>query len=368
MAPLKGHHSSPNARWLIHSAGLRVKLKPSSVITIAIALEYKRQVTPRAPMNFAVFRSAGALPNPEFENARHWLDNPENFVLLYLDNPDKSDLKALQTCFGLHDLAIEDASSAHQRPKLEEYGDTLFIALHTGLLRDGEVQYGELHIFVSNRFMVMIQHKSEVDYSVVNERCLANPDFMKYGAGFVLYTVLDYLVDELMLIGLHLQVRLERLESMIFENRFESSEIQNIYAIKRRVARLHNMSAPVGDICQELSRLHPGLVSQDLTPYYRDVQDHVQRTNRHAFMLRDALSDALQVNLSLITIRQNEVVKRLAGWGAILTLPTIIFTMYGTNFKYMPLYEWDLGYPVVLALTGLACRELYKKLKHSGWL
>ncbi len=320
-------------------------------------------------MKLTVFRSSDVSPINDFENVRHVLDDPEAFILLYLENPDKKDLKALQDCFKLHELAIEDASSAHQRPKLEEYGETLFMAIHTGqLLETKEIRYGELHIFLSTRFIILIQHKSHVDYSPVEERCHASPEFLNFGAGFILYAVLDYLVDELMLIGVHLQEKLDHLESLIFDNRFESSEIQSIYELKRKVARLHNMSAPVGDMCAELSRLHPEIVPKELGPYYRDIQDHVQRTNRLTFMLRDALSDALQVNMSLITIRQNEVVKRLAGWGAILTLPTSIFTMYGTNFKYMPLYDWDLGYPIVLTLTGLACRELYKKLKSSGWL
>lgn len=319
-------------------------------------------------MKFAVFRSSGTLPTQEFDKARGILDDPETFVVLELEDPDKHDLLELQRCFGLHDLAIEDASSAHQRPKLEEYGDTLFMAIHTGLLRNQEIQYGELHLFVSTRFIIMIQHRSYVDYNFVYDRCLAAKEFLQYGGGFVLYAILDYLVDEMMLIGVHLQEKLDRLESKIFDNRLESSELQSIYAVKRKVARLHNMSSPVGDICTELARLHPEIVPPPLVPYYRDIQDHVQRTMRLTAMLRDALTDAMQVNLSLMTIRQNEVVQRLAGWGAILTVPTIIFTMYGTNFKYMPLYDWDLGYPIVLVLTGLACRELYKKLKSTGWL
>lgn len=319
-------------------------------------------------MKFSVYRAGEALPEVGPEALQPLLDQRGVVVFGCLENPGESELRALQAQFGLHDLAIEDASSAHQRPKLEEYGETLFIAVHPARLREGHLESGELHLFVSTHFLILIQHRTAVDYSPVRARFEASEPFKKHGVGFLLYAVLDFLVDDFLRIGDHLQEKLDRLESKIFDNRFDSTEIQTIYALKREVAALHNFVAPVGDICTELSRLHQEIVDSELAPYYRDVQDHVQRTTRLTFMLRDTLSDALQVNLSLVTIRQNEVVKRLAGWGAILTLPTMIFTMYGTNFKYMPLYDWDAGYPVVLALTLLACRELYRKLKQSGWL
>lgn len=319
-------------------------------------------------MKFAVYRATESLPSVEIDEVQELLETPGVFVFVSLEDPNRADLWDLQRRFTLHDLAIEDASSAHQRPKIEAYGDTLFIAMHTGRFRNGQLEYGELHIFLSKRFLILIQHRSHIDYTPVRERFETASALKTYGVGFLLYAVLDDLVDEFLIIGDHLQDELDKVESRIFDNRPDSSEIQSIYALKRKVAKLHNMAAPVGDICAELSRLHQELVDEELAPYYRDVKDHVQRITRLTFMLRDTLSDALQVNLSLVTIRQNDVVKQLAGWGAILTLPTMIFTMYGTNFKYMPLYDWDFGYPVVFGLTLLACRELYRKLKASRWL
>ena len=319
-------------------------------------------------MKFSAYSASESLPSVEIEEVQQLLERSGVFVFLCLEDPGREDLLDLQRRFGLHDLAIEDASSAHQRPKIEAYGDTLFIAMHTGRLIKEQLEYGELHIFLSERFLILIQHRSHIDYTPIRDRFESSVSFKTHGVGFLLYAVLDDLVDEFLLIGVHLQEKLDQLESRIFDNRLDSSEIQSIYALKRKVAKLHNMAAPVGDICAELSRLHQTIVDEELAPYYRDVRDHVQRITRLTFMLRDTLSDALQVNLSLVTIRQNDVVKRLAGWGAILTLPTMIFTMYGTNFKYMPLYDWDMGYPVVFGLTLLACRELYKKLKGSGWL
>lgn len=319
-------------------------------------------------MIFSVYCRDQPPREVELEALPPFLEQPDGLVFGYLEDPGLPELRELQRRLGLHDLAIEDASSAHQRPKLEEYGETLFIAVHPARHRNGLLETGELHLFVAKRFVILIQHRTRVDYGPVRERFEAQEALRAQGVGFLLYAILDFLVDDFLKVGDDLQLKLDSLESKIFDNRFDSSEIQTIYALKREVANLHNMAAPVGDICSELSRLHREIVPQDMVPYYRDVQDHVERITRLTFMLRDTLSDALQVNLSLVTIRQNEVVKRLAGWGAILTLPTMIFTMYGTNFKYMPLYDWDAGYPVVLVLTLLACRELYRKLKISRWL
>ena len=319
-------------------------------------------------INIAAFRKERRIPDVTLETVESFLDQPDRFVIVTVRDPGPDQMKHLQACFNLHDLAVEDASSAHQRPKLESYGATLFMALHTAKQTVDKIVYGELHLFISERFVILIQHGGFIRYDTVVDRIEANPSLFSNGSGSVVYAVLDYLVDQFMFIAIHLQEQLDLLESQIFANKIDSTEIESLYALKRRVAKLHNAVAPVGDICSELLRLHPELVPTDLHPYFRDVQDHVQRTTRNTMMLREALSDALQVNLALITIRQNEVVKRLAGWGAILAVPTMFFSMYGTNFKYMPVYDWKLGYPVAMLLTAFICREVYRKLKSAGWL
>lgn len=319
-------------------------------------------------MNFAAYQHARRLPDIKFDQINTVLGQPEAFIWLTIKDPTPAQLKRIKNQFQLHELAVEDASSAHQRPKLESYGDTLFIAAHTARLRDDDTTHGELHAFVGRQFIILIQHGGTIRYDRVQARCEAEPGLFAHGPGFALYAVLDYLVDHFILIAAHLQRKLDALETEIFENQLDATSIESLYALKREVARLHNAASPISGICAELIRLHPEIAVRELHPYYRDVEDHVERIIRSSGMLREALSDAMQVNLALVTVRQNEVVKRLAGWGAILGIPTMVFSMYGMNFKHMPEYDWPLGYPATLLLTAFACRELYKKLKASGWL
>lgn len=319
-------------------------------------------------MNFSVYKQAQRLPDVDFNKISEVLEDPDTFVWFSVKEPSTAELKRIQTQFQLHDLAIEDANTTHQRPKLEEYGDTLFMAVHCAKLKGEEIVHGQLHLFVARQFIVLIQHGASARYDAVQARCERCPELFVNGSGYALYSVLDQVVDQFLPMAVLHQKRLDELESDIFKTRLDTPLIESIYELKKEVASLHNLAAPIADICAELSRLHPEIVTKELKPYFRDVQDHVERIARITVMLREALSDAMQVNLAVVTVRQNEVVKRLAGWGAILAVPTMIFSMHGMNFQNMPQYEWTFGFPLTLAVTAYACRELYFKLKQSGWL
>jgi magnesium transporter len=287
---------------------------------------------------------------------------------LTVTDPTLAQLKKIQAQFHLHELAMEDANSGHQRPKLEQYGETYFLALHTARLKGEEFVYGEVHVFVSGQFVILIQHGDSVAFDKVPTRFESCLELFQNGSGFALYAVLDHLVDQFILVAAQLQRRLDELESAIFEHKLQGTLVENLYELKRDLAHLYNVASPVADICKDLLRLDTEIATPELHPYYRDVQDHVARVLRSLGMLREALSDAMQLNLAMMTVRQNEVVKRLAGWGAILGVPSVVFGMYGMNFKYMPEYDWTLGYPVTVLLTAYGCRQLYLKLKQSGWL
>ena len=319
-------------------------------------------------MNFSVYKQAQRLPNVNFDTISEVLAEPDTFVWLSIKEPSASQLKRIQAQFNLHDLAVEDANTTHQRPKLEEYGDTVFLAVHGAKLKGEEIVHGQLHLFVAKQFVILIQHGGPMRYDSVQNRCERCPELFINGSGYALYAFLDQVVDQFLPIAELFQKKLDELEDAIFKTSLDSPLIESIYDLKKDVARLHNLAAPIADICAELSRLHPEIVTKELKPYYRDVQDHVERIARITVMLRDALSDAMQVNLALVTVRQNEVVKRLAGWGAILAVPTMIFSMHGMNFDNIPQYHWAMGFPMTLAVTAYACRELYCKLKKSGWL
>lgn len=319
-------------------------------------------------MNLTAYQNAQRLPEMDLKDVSKALQNPDILVWLAVKDPTKSQLKSIQKQFELHELAIEDASHAHQRPKLESYGDTLFVAVHTVRTKGDDTTQGQLHAFIGRNFVILIQHGGTTRYDRVQSRCENSPELFMNGPGFVLYAVLDLLVDQFIVVAQHLQTRLDELENIIFSTQLDAPHIETIYGLKREVHRLHNVTSPIAGICGELFRHHPEIVTKTLMPYFRDVEDHVERVMRTTGMLQEALSDAMQVNLALVTIRQNEVVKKLAGWGAILGIPATIFTMYGMNFKFMPEYEWILGYPATLAVTYFICREVYRRLCKAGWL
>lgn len=319
-------------------------------------------------VNYAAYRDGKRLGEITVEQISDILATPESFVWMALADPEPEELLKIQEEFGLHELAAEDARSAHQRCKLEDYGDCLFLVLHPVEMVGEQVHYGETHLFVGRDYLVSIRHGSREGYGRVRLRCEGSPHLLAKGPGFALYGLLDFIVDQFMPVVEHFQDRLETLEQAIFENQHDRASIEQLYDLKREVANLRNAVAPILDICNALMRLHPDIVSRELKVYYRDVHDHVVRIVRNIDTMRDILTDAMQVYLALVTIRQNDVVKRLAGWGAILAIPTMIFSMYGMNFKFMPELVFPYGYPAALLVTLLGCAALYRKLKFAGWL
>ncbi|WP_096876741.1 magnesium and cobalt transport protein CorA [Methylomonas koyamae] len=292
----------------------------------------------------------------------------DTFVWLGLREADSEILRAIQIEFGLHDLAIEDACSAHQRPKIEEYGDSLFIVLQTAQLIDERVEFGETHLFVGPRFLVTVRHGASHSLARVRERCQAMPQLLAKGSGFALYSIMDFIVDNYMPVINGLQERFDVLESAIFQNRPSRQTMEGLYELKRELLLLEGAINPVIDICNELMRFHGGLIHKDVRFYFRDVADHIKRVDRAIQGMREMLLAAMQVHLTFETVRQNEVVKRLAGWGAILAIPTMVFSWYGMNFRHMPELEWMFSYPLVLAGVAVGSLGLYWRLKRSGWL
>ncbi len=290
------------------------------------------------------------------------------FVWLGLREPNGALLDKIQEEFGLHELAIEDTRSAHQRPKLEEYGDLLFLVVQTAQFYRNSVQLGETHVFVGPRFIVTIRHGTPLSFSKVRERCENMPESLAKGPGFALYALIDFIVDNYMPVVDGLQERFERLEEDVFKHRFNQQTLEKLYELKHELLLLRGAATPLLDICDELMRFHGNIIGQDIQFYYRDISDHVKRINHAIDGMREMLTAAMQVYLALVTVGQNEIVKRLAGWAAILALPTMVFSLYGMNFKNMPEFDWPYSYPAVLGLLALACTVLYWKLKKAGWL
>jgi magnesium transporter len=298
------------------------------------------------------------------------LKQPGRFVWIGLHDPDAEVLAEVQQEFSLHDLAIEDAARAHQRPKLERYGDSLFAVLHTAHLdrATGAMEFGETHLFVGANYVVSIRHGASLPYVEVRSRCEASPDLLAKGPGFVLYALMDFIVDQYFPLVDAFEERLEELEDHIFRQTLTRETTERIYQLKRHLLELKRAVAPLVDMCNRLVRTDNALIPDDARVYFRDVYDHAIRINEMIDTLRELLTTALEANLSLISVSQNDAMKRLAGWAAIIAVPTMIAGIYGMNFKFMPELDWVLGYPVAMAVMLAACGFLYYRFKRSGWL
>ena len=291
-----------------------------------------------------------------------------HFVWIGLHDPSEELLREIQQEFGLHDLAVEDAHNAHQRPKMEEYGDSLFIVLRTARLAENGPDFGETHVFVGPKYVVTVRHGPSLSYADVRNRCECTPHQLAKGPGFVLYALMDFIVDHYFPIVDDFEERLEKLEEEIFDGNFNRSTTNRIYELKRQLVTLKRAVSPLIDVCNRLFRYDQALIAEEVRPYFRDIYDHVVRINDSIDNLRELLTTALEANLSLVSIRQNEVMKRLAGWAAIFGAVTLMAGIWGMNFEDMPELHARWGYPFALGAMGLTAAALYAWLKRIDWL
>jgi magnesium transporter len=320
-------------------------------------------------VNCAAYAGGRRVTDVEIEDISEVLKQPDRFIWIGLHEPKEALLRQIQQEFGLHDLAIEDALSAHQRPKLERYGDSLFVVLRTVYMNHepGDMEFGETHLFVGPNYVISVRHGSSLSYAAVRSRCETTPPLLTKGPGFVLYALMDFIVDQYFPIVDVLEDELEALEADIFGEALSRDTTQQIYRLKRRLLDVKRAVSPLVDVCNRLMRYDLALIPEDTRPYFRDVYDHVIRINEMVDIQRELLTTALEANLSLIAVAQNDVMKRLAGWAAIIAVPTMIAGVYGMNFEFMPELRWPLGYPLVLGMMLGACGLLYVYLKRSGW-
>jgi len=296
------------------------------------------------------------------------LKDTKGFVWVGLHEPDEPLLDKLQQEFGLHELAIEDAHNAHQRTKIEVYGDSLFIVVHTGQTVAHKIVFGETHMFLGHNYLVTVRHGASLSYAPARRTCESAPTLLTLGPSFALYTVLYYIIDNYMPIVDCFRTRLEELEHAVLGGEFNRRTIVHLYELKKELVRLQLAVTPLQDILSQLVRLYPGLIRDEVRPYFRDVGDHAQRINEIAATIREMLTSAMDVNLALVGVEQNDVFKKIAGWGLLLTAPMMIASWYGMNFKDMPELSASYGYPVTALFTLGFCAGLYAFLRHAKWL
>lgn len=320
-------------------------------------------------INCAAYAGGQRLADVELNKIHDVLKETEKFVWIGLHEPSEEILGRVQDEFHLHDLAIEDAHLAHQRPKIELYGDSIFVVLRTAQMNEEHhIEFGETHFFVGINFIVTVRHGSSVAYTEVRSRCEAMPDLLSKGQGFVLYAIMDFIVDRYFPVVHDLEMELETVEDKIFKEKPSRQTTEQIYQLKRELLEVKRAVSPLIDICNRLMRFDIKCISPETQPYFRDIYDHAVRINEMVDNTRELLNTALEANFSLISISQNDTSKKFAGWAAIIAVPTMVAGFYGMNFKFMPELEWHYGYYAVIILTIAACSLLYYFFRKSGWL
>jgi len=293
---------------------------------------------------------------------------PGSLVWVALRDPDEAELRTMQEEFGLPELAVEDALKGNQRAKVEEYGDTLFVVANTVEVVEGEIVVGEVDVFVGPTYVLSVRIRASQGFVSVRERAQREPELLRLGPGFVLYALLDAVVDRYFPVVDALEAELEAAEDRIFTGAPARANVEALYHLKRRATALQHAARP---LLEATGKLHGGRVPQacgGLGDYFRDVHDHLQRINQDIDAMRDTVSTAVSVNLSLISLQENETTKRLAAYAALIAIPTLIAGIYGMNFQHMPEITWVLGYPLALAIMAGIDLWLYTRFRKAGWL
>ena len=302
-----------------------------------------------------------------------YVHRPDFLVWVALFEPTLEELDEMAREFGLHELAVEDARKGHQRPKIEEYGDSLFAVLHPAelvRLEDGseEIKIGEVDLFVGPSYVLTVRHRTQIGFAAVRAQAEREPELLSRGAGFVFYALIDNVVDRYFPVLDQLETRLEAAEEQLFASASSRSKIEELYELKRQLMALKHVVAPLMEAVGKLYGGRVPLSCQGTQEYFRDVYDHLARINGTIDSIREMLTTAIQVNLALIGISDNEVTKRLAAWGALITVPTLIAGIYGMNFKNMPELGWSIGYPLAVFIMVAIDALLYLRFRRVRWI
>jgi magnesium transporter len=330
----------------------------------------KSKTTMNEVVNCAAYAEGRRVTDVALPDVHTVLKQEDQFVWIGLHEPSEEVLAQVQEEFELHELAVEDAHNAHQRPKIEMYGDTLFIVMRTARANHMQhhIEFGETHFFVGKNFIVTVRHGSSASYAPVRERCESTPHLLKKGQGFALYAVMDFIVDQYFPVVHMLEMDLEAIEEKVFKEKPSRDTTEQIYNLKRELLDVKRAVSPLIDICNRLVRFDYKNISEETQPYFRDVYDHVIRINEMVENTRELLNTALEANFSLISISQSDVSKKFAGWAAIIAVPTMVAGFYGMNFEFMPELRWHYGYFFIIGITILVCITLYYLFRRSGWL
>ena len=319
-------------------------------------------------INCVAYQNGRKLADIPVSEIHSYIPRPDCFVWVALKDPEPSELQAMKQEFGLHPLAVEDAQHGHQRPKIDEYDESLFVVLHMIERREDELTVGEVAIFAGANYVLSVRSRAERGFTDVRARCEHEPELLRHGPGYALYALMDAVVDRYFPILDEIESEIEDIEGRIFADQPTREHIEALYTSKRKMLILKHATEP---LLESTSKLFGGRVPQlcaELQDYFRDVYDHLLRLNQTIDSLREMVTTAISVTISLISIQENAVTKRLASYGALVTVPTLIAGVYGMNFQNMPELNWIWGYPLAIAIMVGIDGYLFYRFRRAKWL
>jgi magnesium transporter len=290
------------------------------------------------------------------------------FVWIGLFEPSQQELEKLEKNYGLHPLAIEDALKANQLPKVDVYGDQLFVTTRTAHLEQDHIAYGETAIFVGRNFIITVRHASARAHSALRAQLEAAPGLLGHGPDYVLHAVLDFIVDGYLPVVETIEERVLEMEQSALESFLSKEEVKRLFGLRQELIRFRRIIGPMTEVCSRLVHLETPCLDADARPYFQDVLDHVRRVEAMVNSLRDVLTSVFEVSHLLEQQRQGAITRQLAAWAAILAVPTAIAGIYGMNFENMPELKTQYGYFVVVGIIALLCAALYLRFKRARWL
>jgi magnesium transporter len=320
-------------------------------------------------VDMAVYEDGARQPGElELDEAYEACRRHNAFAWIGLYEPSEEEFDSVRREFNLHELAVEDAIKAHQRPKLDVYDDTLFMVLKTARYIEPEerIELGEILVFVGDGFIVTVRH-GETALHDVRLQLEQRPELLRLGPAAALHAIVDRIADDYAPVIAALQQDITDVEADVFSDE-RATPAKRIYKVKREVLKLYGAIAPLVEPLDRLEQSKFGIVPDELQPYFRDVKDHLIRFVREVEGFRELLTSILAANLTQVSVRQNEDVRKISAWAAIIAVPTLITGIYGMNFRHMPELGWSFGYPLTLALMATACFLLYRSFKRAGWL
>ena len=316
----------------------------------------------------SVYHQGRRVADIGLEEAGEWARRKDHLVWIGLLDPPEAMLRIVQEQFGLNPLAIEDAAQPHSRPKLQRYGDSLFVVARTAEMVGDRIQFGETHLFVGCGFLVSVRHGPSTSYRKVRAHCEASPASLARGESFILHAILDFIVDNYSEVLERVQEEAEGIENDLLAERLDQAQVQRLYILRRDLLRLRGGVLPLVEVCRKLE--HEDLLPTDakMELLFRDVTDHVRSVQEEIDALREMLAFCFEASLLTNQAQQTMISRRLAAWAAILAVPTAVAGIYGMNFQNMPELRWEGGYYLVISLVVVTCIALYVNFKRRDWL